>query len=329
MDVWEKLKEKAAMIEPLMRNYADFGNDSIKQMVLHPIVAGGKRVRPCMVLLACEAVGGNIEKILPAAVSVELLHTFTLVHDDIMDHDLKRRGKPTVHAIWGEELGIVVGDTLYSSAFKALTDIRKSGIDSDTILDALEVLVWANSKIQEGQIMDMLFEKRNDVKEDEYMDMIQKKTGVLIEASLEIGAILGNGSEDEINGLGRFGRYIGMAFQIQDDILGLVGDEKAVGKPIGSDITEGKKSLIVIHSLNNLKGIEKEKLLKLLGNKDIGDKELKIAKDMLIKSGSVEFAKTAVKKLCEDAKKELNVIRDSDAKNTLLELADFMIERKF
>src|SRR3990167_10579157 len=103
MNVWEKLKEKAAIIEPLMRSYADFENENIKRMMLHPIEAGGKRVRPCMLLLACEAVGGNTEKILSAAVSVELLHTFTLIHDDIMDHDLKRRGKPTVHAVWGEE----------------------------------------------------------------------------------------------------------------------------------------------------------------------------------------------------------------------------------
>lgn len=329
-DIKKVLVEKAAELEPVLLNYAKVGDRKTRRMISHPIKAGGKRIRPFMVLTACEAVGGDSRKILSAAASVELLHTFTLVHDDIMDHDLQRRGKPTVHALWGEEMAIVVGDTLYSTAFKALVDVRKRGIPSDKVLNALEVLVWANSQIQEGQILDMSFSGRNNVTEREYMDMVRKKTGVLLEASLKIGAILGGGDVKEINALGGFGRFIGIAFQIQDDLLDLTSDEDRLGKPFASDIKEGKRSLIVVHALYKLKGIDRRRLVEMLklGGK-ITDEETREAIDLLYSSGSMDYAKNIVHELTMKAKKNLHSLKKSDAIETLNALSDFLIKRNF
>jgi len=328
-DVKELLKQKAALVEPALRKYAVLGDKTIERMVLHPIEAGGKRLRPAMTLLACEAVGGDPEKIIPAAAAVELLHTFTLVHDDIMDHDEERRGRPTVHKIWGEEMGIMVGDVLYSSAFKALVDVRRNEIPESRVLDAVEALTEANSELQEGQILDMLFEERSIIREDEYMRMITKKTGVLIECSLRIGGILGGADPRQLKALCVFGENAGVAFQIQDDILDLIADQKELGKPIGSDIRKGKKTLIIVHALNNAKPAEKKKLLSVLGKKKAGKKEVDAVIALLRKTGSIDYAKQRVKTLSEDGKNALDALPENDAKRNLIAISDYLMERRY
>jgi geranylgeranyl diphosphate synthase, type I len=328
MDIGETIKAKCAVVEPFLREYARMGDAKIQEMILHPIEAGGKRIRPCLTLLACEAVGGDSEKALPAAAAVELLHTFTLVHDDIMDHDLQRRGKPTVHSIWGEEMGIIVGDTLYSSAFKALLDVRKHGIPVDRALDAVDALVEANGQLQEGQIMDMLFEERDEVSEDEYMEMITKKTGSLIEASTKIGCIVGGGTQEQFDALRIYGADIGVAFQIKDDILDLTADQKDFGKPVGSDIRSGKKTLIIVHALEHAKPADVKRILKVLGSKKASAKDVRETIGLLKKSGSIDYADKKVAELIDEAKQSLSILPDTEAKKTLMALTDYMVERR-
>jgi geranylgeranyl diphosphate synthase, type I len=328
MDIRDVIKSKCASVEPFLREYVSFGDKTIQEMVTHPIEAGGKRIRPCLALLACEAVGGDSNKALPAAASVELLHTFTLVHDDIMDHDLTRRGRPTVHALWGEEMGIIVGDTLYSSAFKALIDVRKNGVPPERVLEAVNVLVRANGELQEGQIMDMFFEKRKTVGEDEYMTMVRKKTGALIEASVEIGGIIGGASARQLDALHTYGVDCGVAFQVKDDVLDLTADKKDFGKPIGSDIRSGKKTLIIVHAMKHAKKGDLKALLSILGRKDATDAEVAKAIGILKDSGSIRYADAKVEELIQEGKRALDVLPDSQAKESLKALADYLVERR-
>jgi len=328
MDVQDVIKSKCAQVEPYLREYVSFGDRAIQEMVTHPIDAGGKRIRPCMALLAAEAVGGDSSKALPAAASVELLHTFTLVHDDIMDHDLTRRGRPTVHALWGEEMGIIVGDALYSSAFKALLDVRNRGVSSERVLEAVNVLVRANVELQEGQIMDMFFEKRESVTEEEYMTMIRKKTGALIEASVEIGGILGGGDKSQLGALHTFGVNCGIAFQVKDDVLDLTADKKDFGKPIGSDIRSGKKTLIIVHAMAHTKGEDLREILSILGKKDASDDEVNRVIATLKKSGSIDYAEKKVEELIQEGKRALDTLPNTQAKESMKAIADYLVKRR-
>jgi geranylgeranyl diphosphate synthase type I len=329
MEMQERIKNTCQAVEPVLRKYATLGNAKMQKMIMHPIEAGGKRLRPCMALLACEAVGGDTNKALPAAAAVELLHTFTLVHDDIMDHDLERRGRPTVHSLWGEEMGIIVGDTLYSSAFKALADIRRNGIGADRVMDAIDVLVEANSQLQEGQIMDMLFEQRGTVGEDEYMDMIMKKTGSLIEAAVKIGCIVGGGSRNQLSAFSVYGVNSGVAFQIKDDVLDMVAEPKKLGKPIGSDIRKGKKTLIIVHALKHANKKNKALILKYLGKRKATDSQVKKVIDALRETGSIDYADRRVSDLIDEGKKALDILPNNEAKDMLKRLADYLVERNY
>ncbi len=327
MDIGGVLGVRCEAVEPVLKDYARVGDERMQEMVLHPIEAGGKRIRPCLTLLACEAVGGESGAALPAAASVELLHTFTLIHDDIMDHDSERRGRPTVHSVWGEEMGIIVGDTLYSTAFKALLDVRRRGVGDTRVLDAVEALVEANGELQEGQIMDMFFEERESVSEEEYTSMIRKKTGALIEAAVKIGCIVGGGSKEQLEAFKTYGNNIGLAFQVKDDVLDLTADGKDLGKPVGSDVRAGKKTLVMVHALENSGGEDKNRIQDVLGRKDASDEEVKAVVAKLRELGSIAYAEERVSTLIDEGKAALDVLPDSDAKESLLALADYLVSR--
>jgi len=326
-DIQNYLQEVAEKLQPVLLRYFASEDAPVREMMEHPIKAGGKRIRPALLLLACEMTGGNPQNALPAAASVELLHTFTLVHDDMMDHDLERRGKPTVHALWGEEMGIIVGDTLYSAAFRALLDLKKNKIPNALILSALEELIKANAELHEGQILDMLYSKREDVTEDEYVRMISKKTGALLKASLRMGAILGNAGMKQVEALGTFGMDIGLAFQIHDDVLGLTADEKELGKPVGSDICEGKKSLPLLYALHHANKKDKGSLRAILSKRAVCD--INTAMRVIRETRALDYARGKVETLTQQANRELDVFKPSKAKERLLRLSDFLIKRRF
>lgn len=198
--------------------------------------AGGKRLRPAVLILAAEAVGSNLKSILPAAVAVELVHNFTLIHDDIMDKDDIRRGRPAVHMIWGEAGAILAGDTLYSKAFEILSKVEN---EPTRILKCMDVLSKTCTEICEGQWLDMDFEKWEKVTESEYIQMVEKKTSVLYAAAAKIGALLGGASDETAEALFEYGRLIGIGFQIYDDVLDMITPEEVLGKVRGSDLMEG------------------------------------------------------------------------------------------
>jgi geranylgeranyl diphosphate synthase, type I len=326
MDLMDVIREKSSQVEPLLKHYSKTGDERIQEMIFHPIDAGGKRIRPVLTLLACEAVAGEPRKALAAAASVELLHTFTLVHDDIMDCDCERRGKPTVHNLWGNGMGIMVGDALYSSAFKALLDSKKQTA-ADDVLKAVEVLVNANTELQEGQMMDMLFEGKDNITQEEYMSMIRKKTGALIEASALLGGIMGGADSQQMESLRVYGNNTGIAFQIKDDILDLKASQEKLGKPVGSDIRSGKKTLIIVHALAHARQETKKKILAVLGDTTASKEDVDETIRLLEETGSIRYAQEMVEKLNGEGKKALLNLPENDARGTLEELADYLIMR--
>jgi geranylgeranyl diphosphate synthase, type I len=215
------------------------------------VLNAGKRLRPILCLLACAEVGGRTDNALPAAAAIEILHNFSLVHDDIEDGDEARRHRPTVWKLWGVPLAINVGDGMFALAFAAMQRLSTRGVPPTAVLAALDVFTRTCVALTEGQYMDMSFEQRTDVTVDEYLHMIGGKTAALVGASVAIGAYIGGAGPEQAQFLQRFGKEIGLAFQIQDDVLGIWGDPTVTGKAAGNDVLRKKKSLPMLHALNH------------------------------------------------------------------------------
>ena len=213
-------------------------------------LSAGKRIRPMLVLLACEACGGDAQQALPAAAAVELLHNFSLIHDDIEDGDELRRGRPTVWKQWGVPQAINAGDAMFAQAHIAMGKLADVGVPAERVVRALRTFDAMCVHLTIGQHLDMGFEQRADVTAADYMAMIAGKTAALTRACCEIGAIVAGADDARVNALGEFGRGLGLSFQLQDDVLGIWGDPAKTGKQ-DSDLAHGKKTLPVLHAANH------------------------------------------------------------------------------
>lgn len=326
MDVMETLKAYAEEIDVVIDDsLSKLEPESLYESSEYLIKAGGKKFRPALTLLSCQAVGGKPEKALKAAAAIELTHTFSLIHDDIMDNDDTRRGKPAVHKVWGEPLAILAGDSLFAKSFELLSQSAEDNIAYERVVDALQVLTNSCINICEGQALDMAFEDTFNVTKDEYMNMIYKKTGDLITASTTIGAIMGGASSNEIQALRTYGKQIGLAFQIQDDYIDLTGDE-SIGKPVGSDLVEGKKTLMVVYALEKANKEDHDRLVELLEAND--ESIIPEAMEILEKYGAINYARSKAYDCVIESKQALSILPDSDAKDALFKLADFVFTRK-
>ncbi|MBK8946817.1 MAG: polyprenyl synthetase family protein [Ignavibacteriae bacterium] len=287
------------------------------------IKSGGKRLRPFLVILSANAVNANSTSVLNAAVAVELFHNFTLVHDDIMDNADKRRGRETLHIKYDVNTAILAGDNLMAIAYKSLLkDCKKNGIS------AVEDFTYGLIEVCEGQSLDKDFELRRKVSIEEYLVMISKKTAALAETCCSIGAKLGGGSTAEINSLRNFGKYLGLAFQIQDDLLDIVADEIEFGKKIGGDLIEGKKTYLLLNALEKAKGNNLKLIQKVIDEKGIKQSEVLIYKNLYQELGVIEDASNEVKKYTSLALKQLKNIKNENAKITLQWLANSLTDRK-
>jgi geranylgeranyl diphosphate synthase type I len=274
--------------------------------------SGGKRLRPILVLLGYDAVdGGDIEAALPAAVAVELIHTCSLSHDDIIDEDTLRRGTESVHARWDVPTGILAGDLLYATAFEAMVD---SAAPAETIERCCRVLAETCSVVCEGQFLDTEFESREDVTEADYMEMVERKTGALLGASLQIGALLGGAERGVARGLRGFGTKIGTAFQIHDDVLDVVQSSTTLGKEQGSDVAAGKETLLTVHA--------REQGVDLSGPTEA-------VRERLADAGSVDYARERAQTLVAEATEQLPDLPDAEVDRTLRELAEFLVSREY
>ncbi len=290
----------------------------------HLIVNGGKRLRPYMVIRSCQILKGKVSNAMPAASAVEMIHNFSLVHDDIMDNDEMRHGVPTVHKKFGMPIAILAGDVLFSKAFQIITDSKLSPIATTQLVSRL---AKACVDICEGQLLDVkMAEERKIPSQAEYITMIGKKTAALFDVSCAMGAICATNKAKDISNLSSFGRNLGIAFQITDDLIGVMGDPKITKKPVGNDLREGKKSLPILMAIKSAKSNDKKIILKAFGNSKISKKELNRAVDVIRSLGIEENVRKQALKYAEKAKKSL-VNYSGSAKTELISLLDFVVKR--
>ena len=295
----------------------------------HLLHAGGKRLRPYLTIKSCEAAGGNIEDAIPFAAALEILHNFTLVHDDVMDHDKLRRGKPTVHIKYGEQMAILAGDILFAKVYQSVLNHAPVHMSADDIVYALQRMTDAIIILCEGQAMDISFPNATDVSEEDYIFMIGAKTSSLFKACAEVGAITAGAPQDVIDSLGNFAWDAGIAFQIIDDVLGITADESKLGKPVGSDIRECKKTIIMIHALKNANKVQKGILLNAMKEENSPVEAINAAVRVLDEIGSIDYAKREADKYLKMALKSINVLKDTDAKKQLIELVHYFVQREY
>lgn len=242
------------------------------QLLYRPIIyamsAGGKRIRPTLLLLCCEAFGGDAREAMSAAAAVEMFHNFTLLHDDIMDNAMVRRGKPSVYAEWGENVAILSGDAMMIYAYKLLRNVPE-----EKLCRIMDIFTEMALQVCEGQQYDMDFEQRQKVSVAEYMNMIELKTSVLLGGAAMIGAILGDASEEDSRKIYRYALELGLAFQLQDDLLDSYGTEEVLGKKIGGDILEGKKTCLMLNAMSRATEPDREILRKTYLDASLSDEE--------------------------------------------------------
>ena len=290
----------------------------------HLIVNGGKRLRPYMVIRSCQILGGKSSTAMIAASAVEMVHNFTLVHDDIMDNDEMRHGVPTVHKKFGMPIAILAGDVLFSKAFQIISDSKLSASATTQLVSRL---AKACVDICEGQLLDVkMAEERKIPSQAEYITMIGKKTAALFDVSCAMGAICASNKIKDISNLSSFGRNLGIAFQITDDLIGVMGDPKVTKKPVGNDLREGKKSLPILMAIKLAKGKDKKIILKAFGNSKVSKKDLMKAVDTIRDLRIEENVRKQALKYAEKAEKSLTKYSGS-AKTELITLLDFVVKR--
>ena len=328
-EVKTRIKEKAAIVENKMRDILPRKEPwSVYELAWDFLERGGKRVRPYLLLTAIEGFNGNIEDGLEIAAGIEIFHNFTLIHDDIEDGSEMRRGKPCLHIMHGIQLAINAGDGMFAYVFEALNKSKLSPEKKNRIIDMFSRAFIA---VVNGQGFELQWIAKNkwDITEEMYFDMVGGKTGALIAASAEIGAYLGGANEEEIKEMWNYGYEAGLAFQIQDDVLNLVGEEEKYQKEIGGDIREGKRTLMVIRALNdpNVSEEDKKELVRILSTKENSKDEIQWAIELMKKCGAIDYAKEYADKLVNRAKERLRVVKNHKIKEELEGLADLFVKR--
>jgi geranylgeranyl diphosphate synthase, type I len=329
-EIKKKLVKNAEPVNEFISNILTSRNpESLYDASRYLISAGGKRLRPYLTVKACEAVGGLAKYAIPFAASLEILHNFTLVHDDVMDHDDLRRGKPTVHKKFGEPMAILAGDLLFAKVYQAILDHAPPHMSSDEVVLSLAKMTDAIVLLCEGQALDISYPQAMDVTEKDYIEMIGGKTSALFMACAEVGAIAGQASKAQIAALGRFAWDAGLAFQIVDDILGITADESKLGKPVGSDIREGKKTLIMIHALANADKAQMKVLKTSVGVHDASKESIDAVVKTIEEIGSIKYAKDEAGKYTASAFESIKDIPEGPSKQELVDLVNYFVQRDY
>lgn len=354
----EEVKKRQVLVKEYLfapENRLQLTHQHLSDAAVSYLKAGGKSLRPGVLMFACGAVGGDEKDALPAAAAVELYHTWTLVHDDIIDRDDLRRGSPTVHvefaerareelgfdkpraAHYGLAIGILAGDLQQGWCISLLSNLyRQLGLPPDLVINLqYDLFNRIQTTLVDGEALDVLYSETpiEDVNPDKIIDMLWKKTGVLYDFAGRAGAAIGLRQADikhpDVERIATYTGRCGTAFQIQDDILGVVGDEKQLGKPVGSDIKEGKRTLVVLGALPNMSEAEREFAMRVLGNDDATPDEIQELIGLLESSGGIQFAKDHSRQMIEEALDGITALPESEPKDLLKAWGNYLIEREF
>lgn len=285
---------------------------------------GGKRLRPMMVLMACDLFGGNLEKAIKPALAIEYFHNFTLIHDDIMDEAPLRRNKPTIHTLHGINVGILSGDALLFKALEFFGDL-----DADLYKECMAIFINTGLVLCEGQQYDVNFENRNDVSNDDYIKMITYKTGSLSAASFQIGALIAGASKEDAEALSNFGKNVGIAFQIMDDYLDVYGDQESFGKKHAGDIYENKKTILYLLALEHANDEERAELNYWFSKKTDNVDKVYGVENIFRRTKVEEKVLRLVQQYNEVAQDFLDKINlPDDKKRPFIELANYLLKRE-
>ena len=329
MSLKQQLESTASMVDDFILSVLEGKPKELYLASSHYIRTGGKRLRPFLLIKSCELLGGNVRKALPVAAAIEMIHNFTLVHDDIMDNDEVRHDVPTVHKQYGLPLAILGGDILFMKAFQSITTHgAKAGLPENVIVELIAKLIRSCLDVSEGQALDVGMASNTKFSSGaQYIGMIGKKTAALFETSCELGAVCAQTNNRDVDNLAKFGRNLGIAFQLVDDLIGVAGDPKVTKKPVGNDIREGKKTLPILLAIKKAKGQDRDKILRVFGTKNVSEIELKEAVSVLVSVGVDRDVRNMARFYARKAIDSIKGYNDSKAKRALQSLADFVVER--
>lgn len=289
----------------------------------------GKTLRPTLCLLACEAVGGQVEQALPAAASLELIHNFSLIHDEIQDRDEIRHHRPTLWSVWGDAKALVAGNVMRVVADTTMHQLLDVGVAFSNIVMVTKVLTQAYLEMIEGQYLDMSYEGRTDITVDNYLVMIAHKTGALIRSPMHVGAIIGTDDDTTIEAFRECGRSLGYVFQIHDDVLGIWGDEQTTGKPVGADVRHKKNSIPIVHAMSQAQGIQKQALQRIYHQELVDDGDVEVVLDIMDGLGTQQYARNLAHEYCDVGMQQLAGVEISPrARNDIEELSQFLLIRE-
>jgi geranylgeranyl diphosphate synthase type II len=316
---------RALVNQALPELVADAGPDVLYDPVRYVLDGGGKRVRPVLLLLSAEAFAVDTKRALPAALAVEVFHNFTLVHDDIMDHADERRGRPTVHLKWDPETAILTGDMLMALSYDLL-----SQVDTPHLPQMLEVYHAMVERLCKGQALDKAFETQDETSVQDYMRMIDCKTGALLAAAFELGGLIGGAAPAQRTALRKMGRRVGRAFQIQDDLLDLTADNDQWGKQVGGDLMAGKKTFLLLRALERADGEDRAWFARIVTENGLPAHDIPEARERMRCLGIFEEAEEAVEEYTAGAKHQLAALpADEPAVQTIRWLIEQMKARMY
>ena len=291
--------------------------------------AQGKALRPTLCLFACEAAGGAIQQAMPAAVAIELIHSFSLIHDDIQDMDETRHHRPTLWAVWGVPRALVAGNVLRIVADRALGKLADEGVSAETVARVVRILTDAYLSMIEGQYLDLSYEGRRDVDAPQYLDMISKKTGALIRCSTTLGAVIGSRDEATVRALKSYGRSVGLVFQIRDDLLGVWGEEETTGKPVGADIRRKKNSFPVVYAMSAAGAKDRRTLERVYSGEEPSDVDVSEVLEVMERIGVREQARVLMSEHGDRALDALSGLEiDPTIRREAEELVHFLLVRQ-
>ena len=316
-DVLRITQDDMRLVNTTIRESLDSQVVLIKQIASYIVNSGGKRLRPILVVLMAQALNYKGKNQVQLAAIIEFIHTATLLHDDVVDESDMRRGNKTANEVWGNSASVLVGDFLYSRAFQMMVTIEN--------LTVMNILANATNTISEGEVLQLLSIGNLDITEQQYYEIIQNKTARLFEAGCELSALISIDDKDLIKKMANYGKYLGMAFQIADDMLDYAIDNDELDKNIGDDLAEGKLTLPLIYLLEN--GTTADKTLIADAIKSQSTKQLKTIQQRINQTPALEFTQNKANEFSQLAKQQLSDLPESDAKNALLFLCDYACHR--